>query len=89
MECFDNVYLAMASKEKNMTLCEKVQDSQSKARCVSSFIYDAALASGKQSDCDKIISDNDLKNACLKNIIFTRIENQSFTGTTNVCDTLA
>ena len=88
-ECLDNVYSSMASKEKNMTLCEKIQDSQTKARCTSSFLYDVALASGRQSDCDKITSDNDLKNACLKNIIFTRIENQSFTGTTSVCETLA
>ena len=89
IECLDNVYSAMASKQKNVALCDKIQDTQTKSRCVSTFAYDAALASGKQSDCDKILSDSDLKNACLKNVVFTRIESQSFTGTTSICGTLS
>lgn len=87
-ECLDNVYAAQASKDKNVALCAKIQDVKTKTRCTDSFSYDAALASGKQSDCEKIVSDSDLKNACLKNIVFTRIENTAFSGTTDICATL-
>lgn len=89
IECTDNVYSAQASKEKNAALCEKIQNTTTKARCANGFLYDAALASGKQSDCDKIIGDSDLKGACMKNIVFAKIEDRSFSGTVDVCNTLA
>lgn len=88
-ECTDNVYSAMASKEKQMTLCDKIQDTATKSRCSNSFVYDAVIASGKQSDCDKIIGDNDLKTACTKNVVFAKIEDHSFSGTIDLCSTLA
>lgn len=87
-ECLDNVYSANASKEKNVALCDKIQDTSTKARCTNGFAYDSAIVSGKQSDCDKIIGDNDLKNACMKNIVFAKIEDQSFSGTTDACTSL-
>lgn len=88
-ECLDNVYSAQASKEKNATLCENIQDATTKSRCEGSFAYDFAVTSGKQSDCDKIIGDSDLKNACAKNIVFTKIEDVSFSGTVDTCNTLS
>lgn len=88
-ECLDNVYSAKASKEKNAALCEKIQNTAIKARCMSSFAYDTAIASGKQSDCDKITGDDDLKKACMKNIVFARIEDQSFSGTVDTCASLS
>lgn len=45
MECLDNVYAAQASKGKDISFCEKIQDSQTKTRCTSSFAYDTAIAS--------------------------------------------
>lgn len=87
-ECRDNVYSARASKGKNVALCDKVTDATTKSRCVNSFAYDAAIASEKQSDCDKITGDNDLKNACTKNAVFAKIENLSFSGTIDVCNGL-
>ena len=87
-ECLDNVYSAKASKEKNVALCDKIQDTSTKARCTSGFAYDSAIASGKQSDCDKIIGNSDLKNACMKNIVFAKIEDQSFSGTVDACQVL-
>lgn len=87
-ECTDNVYSAQASKEKNVALCENIQDTSTKARCANGFLYDTALASGKQSDCGKIIGNDDLRNACMKNIVFAKIEEASFSGTTDVCNTL-
>ena len=87
-ECLDNVNAAKASKGKDVTLCDKILDTERKNHCTSSFAYDTALASSKQSDCDKITGDSDLKNACTKNIIFAKIESQSFSGTTDVCDSL-
>lgn len=88
-ECLDNVYSAQASKEKDVKLCEKITDTTTKDRCVNSFVYDTAIASAKQSDCDKIVGDSDLKSACEKNIVFAKIEEQSFSGTVDVCNTLA
>lgn len=89
LECIDNVYAAMASKGKNGALCEKIQNTETKAHCANSFIYDTVLASGKQSDCEKIVGDSELQNACAKNIVFAQIENQSFSGTADVCSTLS
>lgn len=87
-ECIDNVYSALSSREKNVTFCEKIQDVTIKAHCMNSFIYDTAIASGKQLDCDKIVGDSDLKEACTKNIVFAQIENQSFSGTISTCESL-
>ncbi|MDP2103446.1 MAG: hypothetical protein Q8K26_00825, partial [Candidatus Gracilibacteria bacterium] len=87
-ECTDNVYSALASREKNITFCEKIQDTTIKAHCMNSFIYDTAIASGKQSDCGKITGDSDLKKACEKNIVFAQIEDQSFSGTISTCESL-
>lgn len=44
-ECSDNVYSAKASKEKNVQLCEKIQDKKTQSRCANAFIYDSALLS--------------------------------------------
>lgn len=88
-ECSDNVYSAQASKDKNAALCEKIQNIATRAHCSNGFVYDTALASGKQSDCGKIIGDSDLKNACMKNVVFAKLEDRSFSGTTDVCETLA
>ncbi|MDD2891383.1 MAG: hypothetical protein PHQ95_00255 [Candidatus Gracilibacteria bacterium] len=87
-QCADNVYSAQASKEKDVTLCDKITDTTTKARCTNSFAYDSALVSGKQSDCDKITLDSDLKNACMKNIVFAKIENAGFSGTVDTCASL-
>ncbi|MDD2916360.1 MAG: hypothetical protein PHH70_00755 [Candidatus Gracilibacteria bacterium] len=87
-ECTDNVYTAQASKEKNVQICDKIQNTDTKTRCLSGFAYDTAIASGKQSDCDKITGDSDLKNACTKNVVFAQIESASFTGTVDVCASL-
>ena len=86
--CMDNVYLALSSKEKNKTFCEKIQDITIKAHCMNSFMYEMAIISGKKSNCEKIIRDNDLKIACTKNIVFTQIESQSFSGTITICNNL-
>lgn len=87
-KCMDNVYSALSTKEKNETLCEKIQDMTIKVHCINSYVYEIAIASGKQSDCNKISGDNDLKRACTKNVIFSQIESQSFSGKTNVCESL-
>lgn len=87
-ECTDNIYSAQASKEKDATLCEKIQNTATKSRCANSFVYDTAIASGKQSDCEKIVGDSDLKNACTKNVVFAKIEDQSFSGTVDACNSL-
>lgn len=87
-ECIDNVYSALSSREKNISFCEKIQDVTIKAHCMNSFIYETAITSGKQLDCDKIIGDSDLKKACTKNIVFAQIENQSFSGTISTCESL-
>lgn len=89
MECSDNVYSAQASKEKDVALCEKIQDTAVKSRCTSSFAYDSAITSLKQSDCDKIVGDSDLKNACMKNVVFAKIEDASFFGTVDACASLS
>lgn len=88
-ECSDNVYSAQASKEKNAALCENIQNIATRAHCANGFVYDTALASGKQSDCGKIIGDSELKNACMKNVVFAKLEDRSFSGTVDVCETLA
>lgn len=87
-ECTDNVYAAQASKEKNGALCKKIQDTTVKAHCTNLFIYEATIVSLKQSDCEQIIGDTALKNACAKNIVFAKIETPSFSGTTDVCTSL-
>ncbi len=87
-ECSDNVYSAKASKEKDVALCGKIQDTSTKAQCTNSFTYNAAISGWKQSDCDKIIGDSELKSACVENVVFAKIESQSFSGTTDTCQTL-
>lgn len=88
-ECLDNVYSATASKEKDVALCDKIADTTTQSRCVNSFTYDTAIASGKQSDCDKIAGDSDLKNACTKNVVFAKIEDVAFSGTIDACASLS
>ena len=53
-ECSDSVYSALASKDKDASLCEKITDSPTRSRCTNSFFYSLAIASGKEADCKKI-----------------------------------
>ncbi|MBP8017186.1 hypothetical protein KAZ01_04210 [Candidatus Gracilibacteria bacterium] len=87
-ECFDNVYSAKADKEKNISYCKKISNVEFKNNCEKIFYYDEALKKGNKAICEKIVGDNKYKKSCIENIIFTKISDKSYTGSTEICNTL-
>lgn len=88
-ECNDNIFASKASKDKDKTQCENINSPSRKAHCLNAFVYDVVVASGKQTDCANISGDDSLKAACIRNVVFAKIEQPTFEGEVSICDSLS
>lgn len=82
-KCVDNVYAALAAKNKDSDYCEKIADPSTKSKCADSFAYDEAVEKGDSALCRKL-SEPELAKACVRTVTFAKIE--SGTGSAAVVD---
>ncbi len=78
--CYAKVYMLNAVKQKDPSLCEKIEDATRQSTCKNGTIYTQNDSSNTLWTCDKIINDPVLQYTCQKEVVFRTLDTSN-TGT--------
>ena len=67
--CSEEIIIAKVGKEMNISLCDKIKDSNTILTCKNNFFHKQALLSKDQTLCDSIVWDSGLMNICRTDIV--------------------